>query len=198
MGGYSGDNAWLGNAKRQSLFRANPGPIPWAGKPNTPGMDAPLPATANIFDREPAQPAAPVQGNQQFGQPASAQQPQAASLFSPPAAQPSAPQDLWGRTVTDARAGAIDDYRGQLDINRFRAAQGLQPLSWGHNDPSRAEMETMLRGAGYDTITGARIGERPRDYAREIRDREAQSRTMLANDPRTYQEQRLSSIFGAR
>lgn len=41
MGGYGGDSAWLGNSKRQSLFRQSAGPIPWAGKPNRPGMAQP-------------------------------------------------------------------------------------------------------------------------------------------------------------
>jgi hypothetical protein len=84
-GGFGGggfqDNAWLGNAKRQSLFRANPGAISWAGKPNTPGMEAPLPATANVSDQQSGRPAqAPVsmfaQSNDPFGMSAPALQAQ--------------------------------------------------------------------------------------------------------------------------
>jgi hypothetical protein len=125
-GGGFQDNAWLGNAKRQSLFRAAAPNVPWAtSKPA---------ATPSL-----TQPAA---SNQQVGQ--RVQQPPA-SLFGSPA--PSEPRDLWGRTAREARAALVDDYRGQLDIDRVRAAQGLQPLSWGHNSSSRAGLEAMLRSA---------------------------------------------------
>ena len=82
MGGYGGDSAWLGNAKRQSLFRAGPGPISWAGKPNTPGMMSQQPVS-----------------NQQSGQPVPMQQPP--SLFS-------APTNAFGMTADQSRAQASD------------------------------------------------------------------------------------------
>jgi hypothetical protein len=56
-------------------------------------------------------------------------------------------------------------------------------------------MEAMLRSAGYDTSTGARIGEQARDYSQEYPDLEARNRAVFANDPRTHGGQRLSDIF---
>ena len=96
MGGYGGDSAWLGNAKRQSLFRQSAGPISWAGKPNTPGMEAPLPATAN------------QQSNQQFGQPVAA----APSLFTP--------SNAFGMTAEQSRsqAGSWDQHMGEMNAIR--------------------------------------------------------------------------------
>ncbi len=112
MGGYGGDNAWLGNAKRQSLFRANPGAISWAGKPNIPGMDAPLPATASL-------------SNQPAGQPTQAA-PRPASLFKPVT-------DAFGRTPEQARSQVAEFERQEWEIDQYRKKQGLPAINRGFN-----------------------------------------------------------------
>ena len=101
IGGYGGDSMWLGNAKRQSLFRANPGPIAWAGKSSRPGMT------------QPAQPA--MQSNRQVGQPAPGQQPaqQPQSMFS---------ADPFGASPEVLSRQAADSDQQMEDIRRTRAA----------------------------------------------------------------------------
>ena len=98
-----------GNAKRQSLFRANPGAISWAGKPDTLGMEAPLPATASLFDQQ------PVQAAPQVSQPAA----RPASMFS---------ADPFGESPEALRQRAADEDRSMEDMRRRRAA--MNDGSW--------------------------------------------------------------------
>ena len=130
-GGYGADNAWLGSAKRQSLFRAAAPAVPWAtSRPAAARVQQPAAAPAPV----PHQPAQPAASQQQPSPPTSAQQQPAkpASLFSLTPA-PAAGADIWGRTPEQIRTEHEREKRVLWEMDQIRRRQGLPLNRAGYN-----------------------------------------------------------------